>query len=91
MVSFVNDMREMTSREAREVFQGYYIGFLVTEPTERMGDFRNWKGRVLYTAEKYTEQYEIPPKTEDGKKIIRLYGWGLKDLPMGGVIVEKNK
>ena len=91
MVRFVNDEKEMTTWEARGVYKGLYIGFITTKPTERRSDFDNWVGKVLYTADTYNEQDDIPAETEDGKDISVLYGFGLKDLPMGGVTVVTKK
>jgi hypothetical protein len=91
VVKFVNDKREMTTWEARGEYKGLYIGFITTKRAEKLCDQDNHRGRVLYTADTYNEQYEIPAKTEDGQYISRLYGFGLKDLPMGGVIVAATK
>ena len=91
MVYYVNDEREMTTWEARGEYKGFYIGFITTKPAEKLCDDDNHIGRVLYTADTYNEQYEIPARTEDGRYIRVLYGFGLKDLPMGGVIVATKK
>ena len=87
MVKFVNDGREMTTWEARGTYKGLYIGFVTTKPADRSSDFDNHRGNVLYTADTYKEQDDIPAETEDGKWITILYGFGLKDLPMGGITV----
>ena len=91
MVKFVNDEKEMTTLEAREKYKGFYIGFLGTTPPDPKDNFDKKLGKVLYTADSYNEQYKIPAKTEDGKWISVLYGFGLKDFPMGGVTIVKKK
>jgi len=91
MVKFVNDEREITTWEARGIYREKYIGFLGSTPPDPFEDFDKKLGKVLYTADTYDEQDEIPAETEDGKWISVLYGHGLKDLPMGGVIVVKKK
>ena len=92
MIHYVNNELEMTTLEARKTYRGKYIGFLVTKSNPKGLNHDNWTGRVLYTAETYNEQYEIPVKTEDGRRISLLYGMGVKDLPQGGVsIVYKEK
>ena len=87
MVKFVNDEVEITTLEARKKYRGYYIGFLWSKPCNPKEHPDKALGKVLYTADTYNEQDDIPAKTEDGKRIGVLYGWGLKDLPMGGVTV----
>ena len=91
MVKLINDNREMTTWEARGTYKGLYIGFVTTKYAEYRSDFDNHRGKVLYTADTYNEQDDIPAKTEDGQRITVLYGWGLKDLPMGGVTVVTKK
>ena len=91
MVRFVNDENEMTTLEARKKYMGFYIGFVGATPDDPKEDFDKKPGKVLYTADTYNEQYKIPVETDDGKWISILYGYGLKDLPMGGVIIVKNK
>jgi len=81
----------MTTWEARGAYREKYIGFITIKPAEKLCDDDNHVGRVLYTADTYEEQYEIPWKAEDGRDISVLYGHGLKDLPMGGVIVVNQK
>ena len=91
MVKFINDEREMTMWEARGEYKGLYIGFVTTNRAEKLCDQDNHRGRVLYIADAYNEQDEIPAQTENGQYISVLYGFGLKDLPMGGVIVASKK
>ena len=90
MVSFVNDKREMTTWEARGIYEGLYIGFVGLKPPSPYENSDERIGRVLYTADTYDEQYQIPAETEDGNWISILYGFGIKDLPMGGVVIVKK-
>ena len=91
MVKFVNDEKEMTTLEARKKYRGFYIGFVDSKPIDIKENPDKTLGKVLYTADAYDEQYQIPAKTEDGRRISVLYGHGLKDLPMGGVTIVKKK
>jgi hypothetical protein len=89
MVRFVNDEMEITTLEARRKYRGFYIGFVDSKPIDPKENPDMMLGKVLYTADAYDEQDDIPAQTEDGKQISVLYGMGLKDLPMGGVIMER--
>ena len=91
MVKFVNDENEMTTWEACGKYKGLYIGFVGSLPPDPKEKSDEVLGKVLYTAETYEEQDLIPWETEDGKDIEIIYGFGIKDLPMGGVVlVPKN-
>ena len=83
MVKLVNDENEITTLEARKKYRGFYIGFVDSKPIDPKENPDKVLGKVLYTADTYNEQDDIPAQTEDGKQISVLYGWGLKDLPMG--------
>ena len=87
MVTFVNSTEEMTTWEAREVYKGVYIGFVITKEVHDKHGIDNWLGRVLYTADTYIERREMPAWTEDGQFITKMPGMGVKDLPMGGLTV----
>ena len=87
MVTFVNSTEEMTTLEARKAYKGLYIGFVITKRVNDKRGIDNCSGHVLYTADMYVEQREIPARTEDGKFITILYGMGVKDLPMGVMTV----
>ena len=91
MVEFINDKREMTTLEARKIYKGLYLGFLITKSDPNGLNFDNWTGKVLYTAETYIEHYDIPAENEKGEYIMPIYGMGVKDLPQGGVTVVRNK
>ena len=91
MVKFINDENEITTLEARKKYRGFYIGFVGSTPANPKENYDKKLGRVLYTADTYNEQDEIPAQTEDGKQISVLWGWGLKDLPMGGITIVTKK
>ena len=77
--------------EARKKYKGYYIGFMSDTPADPKENFDEVIGKVLYTADTYNEQNDIPAETDDGRFIEVLYGFGLKDLPMGGLIIDNRK
>ena len=90
MVKFINSKEEITTLEARKKYRGHYIGFVGLTPPDPKENYDKKLGKVLYIAETYNEQDEIPAKTEDGRRISVLYGWGLTDLPMGGITIVKK-
>ena len=86
MVRKIEDKEIMTTRETREKYKEYYIGFVTTE--RNMEDPDNTRGRVVFMAGSKNEIYEAPEFKEKRKKISVITGYAVGGTEIGGVYFD---
>jgi len=83
----VDKNRIITTDEAEKLYDGYYVGMVITESNVR----ENWaKGYVVYISDENDYGHDIPHRTEDGEYITIHYGPNVPTHPeMGGIYLDK--
>ena len=83
MVMKVDDHEVMTSREAMEKYEKYFIGFVTIE--QNLSDPDNEIGYVIYIMDTYDEGFSIPRRTESNQFIAVMPGYAVGGTEIGGV------
>jgi len=84
-VKKIDDQEIITTREAKEKYKQYHIGFVITEP--KIEDPDNEKGYVVCILDSYNEGFTIPRKTDDGAFISIMPGYSVGGTELGGIYI----
>ena len=83
MVQTIDGINIITSREARETYENYYIGFVTTE--QNLSDPDNEMGYVVYIMDSYDEGFTIPRRTNEGHFISIISGYAVGGIEIGAI------
>jgi len=84
MVKKVDKKEIMTSRQAKEQYREFHIGFVTTE--QNMTDPDNEKGYVVCIMDSYDEGYNIPRRTDNGDFISIMSGYAVGGTEIGALL-----
>lgn len=87
MITKIEDKKVITCLEARKKYSRHYIGYVTTELN--LVDPETTKVLVVYLADSYNEQYEIPVETVEGQHISLMRGMSVGGTEIGGVCFDK--
>jgi hypothetical protein len=91
MVNKIYNSEILTKEEAQRKYRDFYIGMIITEYDDSYMKTGKCRGVVVYTADSYKEQKNIPHKTEDGRDIQVYSGVNVTDFPSGSMKLQTER
>ena len=86
MVKMIENMEIISSREAMEKYEAYYIGFVTTN--QNFSDPDNEMGYVVFIMDTYDEGFAVPRKTDNDQFIAIMPGYAVGGTEIGGVYFD---